>query len=225
MMKFHALHQKARDLIAAGKLGKIVLVRAQLSCWYPEIKGAWRQKREQGGGGSLIDMATHLYDLVMFLTGADVDSVTSICNTLNFSYPVEDSSSTLLKLSTGAHAYVDAFFCIPDEAVEPMLEIYGTKGSIRSLNTIGQGSGGEMIACLSGDDKGYNARQERAESGKIKVEAEPVNPYAAEIDQLAQAVISGKAPELNDPANAIRIAEITDAAYEAARKSQWVSVK
>ena len=64
MMKFHGAHTTIRQLIADGALGKIVYVRAQLSCWYPPIEGAWRQDPAKGGGGSLIDMATPLYDLV-----------------------------------------------------------------------------------------------------------------------------------------------------------------
>jgi len=224
-MKFHSLHRKAREMIAAGALGKIVLARAQLSCWYPEIPGAWRQIPEQGGGGSLIDMATHLYDLIMFLTGLEVASLTAICNNLNFSYPVEDSSSTLLKLSNGAHAYVDAFFCIPDEAVEPMLEIYGTRGSIRAVNTIGQGAGGEMAAYLAGAEKGYDAQQARGQTGRIKVEAPPVNPYAAEVDALALAILEGRPVEINGPENALEIAKITEAAYKAAKTNRWISIK
>ena len=40
MMKFHGAHVKIRELIEEGRLGKIVYVRAQLSCWYPKIDGA-----------------------------------------------------------------------------------------------------------------------------------------------------------------------------------------
>ena len=37
MMKFHGAHAKIKQLIDEGKLGKIVYMRAQLSCWYPKI--------------------------------------------------------------------------------------------------------------------------------------------------------------------------------------------
>ena len=43
MMRFHACHREALRLIEAGRLGTPVLARAQLSCWYPPIAGAWRQ--------------------------------------------------------------------------------------------------------------------------------------------------------------------------------------
>jgi len=58
MMKFHGAHRKIKELIDGGRLGKVVYMRAQLSCWYPKIEGAWRQDPATGGGGALMDMAT-----------------------------------------------------------------------------------------------------------------------------------------------------------------------
>jgi predicted dehydrogenase len=54
MMRFHTQHQAAAEMIANGQLGKPVYGRAQLSCWYPPMPGAWRQDPALGGGGSLI---------------------------------------------------------------------------------------------------------------------------------------------------------------------------
>jgi predicted dehydrogenase len=42
MMRFHALNVAARDLIIRGELGRVVAGRAQLTCWYQKIPGAWR---------------------------------------------------------------------------------------------------------------------------------------------------------------------------------------
>ena len=126
MMKFHSLHQRAKEIIDSGTLGKVVLMRAQLSCWYPEIPGAWRQDPKLGGGGALMDMATHLYDLMRWFVG-DVKEVAALADTLVFSYGVDDSSSTLLRFESGAHGFVDAFFCVPDSSVQSRLGIYGSR--------------------------------------------------------------------------------------------------
>ena len=58
-----------KKLIAEGKLGEIVSARAQLTCWYPEMEGAWRQKKALSGGGALIDMGVHCIDLIEYITG------------------------------------------------------------------------------------------------------------------------------------------------------------
>ncbi|RLB79310.1 MAG: hypothetical protein DRH17_13950, partial [Deltaproteobacteria bacterium] len=42
MMRFHGAHQRISQIINEGKIGKPVYARAQLSCWYPPIEGAWR---------------------------------------------------------------------------------------------------------------------------------------------------------------------------------------
>ena len=64
MMKYHNLHQKAKQLIANGEIGQVVDVRAQFSCWYPDIEGAWRQQKKLGGGGAIMDLAVHCMELV-----------------------------------------------------------------------------------------------------------------------------------------------------------------
>ena len=51
MMRFLSQHQEAMKMIGKGQLGKPVFCRAQLSCWYPPIQGAWRQEPSLGGGG------------------------------------------------------------------------------------------------------------------------------------------------------------------------------
>ena len=42
MMRFGAQHRAAKEMIDAGRIGRMVLGRAQLSCWYPPLAGANR---------------------------------------------------------------------------------------------------------------------------------------------------------------------------------------
>jgi predicted dehydrogenase len=69
MMRFVSQHQMALQLVKEGKLGHPVYARAQLSCWYPPVEGAWRQDPATGGGGSLIDMGGHCIDLLEMFFG------------------------------------------------------------------------------------------------------------------------------------------------------------
>ena len=57
MMKYHGYHIKAKEMIGNGRLGQIVMGRAQLTCWYPPIEEVWRQ--DPARGGALMDMAIH----------------------------------------------------------------------------------------------------------------------------------------------------------------------
>lgn len=63
MMRYNVYHQKIKKLVEENQLGQVVYGRAQLTCWYPPIPGAWRQKKVTGGGGALIDMGCHCIDL------------------------------------------------------------------------------------------------------------------------------------------------------------------
>ena len=221
MMKFHSLHRRAKEIIDSGALGKVVLVRAQLSCWYPDIAGAWRQDPKLGGGGALMDMATHLYDLMRWFVG-EAKEVTALADTLVFSYPVDDASSTLLRFESGAHGFVDAFFCVPDSSVLSRLEVYGSRGSILAEGTIGQGSGGTMVAYVSEETRGYDAQQAR-ESADVKpqpITAEPVNPYTGEIEYLSACIEERRAPTINTLEEGLRTLAIAEAAYRSAQSGR-----
>ena len=56
MMRFHAYHQKMRELVQGCKIGEVVSVRSQFTCWYPEMENCWRQDKTLSGGGALMDM-------------------------------------------------------------------------------------------------------------------------------------------------------------------------
>ena len=161
-------------------------MRAQLSCWYPRIEGAWRQDPASGGGGALIDMASHLYDLLEHFAGP-VRRVAALTGNLVQDYRSDDASTTLLEFQSGAHATVDCFFCIPDEASRTRLEIYGSRGAILSEGTIGQSSGGKLEGLLGLGDSGYDAQQNKDVAPSFQpVPFEPIDPYVAECDVLCR---------------------------------------
>ena len=222
MMRFHSQHQAALQLIEDGKLGKPVYARAQLSCWYPPIKGAWRQDPKQGGGGSLMDMGGHCIDLLEMFFG-QVKTVSCFVRNTVHKYKSEDSATAMLEFKNGALATVDTFFCIPDNSSKNVLEIYGSKGSILAKGTIGQGQAGEMTAFLEEESKSYEAQQARQKAEGIKIAPVPVNMYQAEIEEFSQAVI-----EKREPANTARIGlqsqRVLAACYKSAKIGKVVKI-
>lgn len=222
MMRYHPLHQAALQIIQAGKIGKPVYARAQLSCWYPPIPGAWRQDPALGGGGSLIDMGSHCIDLLEMFFGP-VAKVSCFVNTLVHSYAAEDSSITMLYFANGALATVDAFFCVPDDSSKNVLELYGSQGSILAKGTIGQGSGGEMIAYLRDGIAGYDAGQSRTLSPGMPITAGSENVYQSEIEEFSQAVLENREPRMN-AAIGLRNQKVISACYESARTGQAIAI-
>jgi len=226
MMKFHGANAKAREMVAAGDIGQVVFARAELTCWYPPIEGAWRQDPKLGGGGALIDMATHCYDLLQFIIGSKITEVFAFTDTLTHGYPVDDSSTTLLRFENGAQAVVDAFFNVPDAASQARLELYGNKGSIQGEGTIGQAPSGKMVAYLGDSAKDYDPRQARdsLDVNAREVEYTPVNMYAAEMDYMSGCIESGTAPTVNTGEEGLRILKVALAAYESSKTGCKVKV-
>ncbi|MGI6610427.1 MAG: Gfo/Idh/MocA family protein [Limnochordia bacterium] len=221
MMRFHGAHQKLKAMIDNGELGQPVLARAQLTCWYPPIPGAWRQSPSLGGGGALMDMGTHCIDLLEMLLGP-VESVMADVTTLTHDYEVDDSALVMLRFASGAKAVVDSNFNVPDVAATNVLEIYGTKGSVIGSGTIGQDSGGKLIGRIERESQGYDAQQQRVAVAE-ELPFTPVNPYRAEVESLVRAIKTDTTPEVDGQVG-LRNLKVALAAYEAARLGKAVRI-
>jgi len=222
MMRFVAQHQNALHLIKEGRLGRPVYARAQLSCWYPPIEGAWRQDPATGGGGALIDMGGHCIDLLEMFFG-EIARVSCFINNSVHDYKSEDSATTMLFFENGALATVDTFFCIPDNSSKNVLELYGSKGSILAQGTIGQGSTGKMVAFLEQDGKDYDAQQARSAAEGMTIEPEPVNTYQAEIEEFSRAILEDREPLISAELG-LRSRKILTACYESARLGKVIDI-
>jgi predicted dehydrogenase len=214
MMRFHSQHQAALKMVNEGQIGKPVFGRAQLSCWYPPIDGAWRQDPLTGGGGSLMDMGSHCIDLLEMFLG-EIDTVNCFISNNIHNYKSEDSAIVSLKFMNGALATVDTFFCIPDNSSKNVLELYGSNGSILAKGTIGQGDSGEMMAYLENENAGYDAQQSREESDAISINPAPINTYLSEILEFSDALLENRAPG-NDAAIGLQSQKVLAACYRSA---------
>lgn len=222
MMRFQSQHVAALQLVQAGRLGRPVLARAQLSCWYPPLAGAWRQDPARSGGGALIDMGGHCIDLLEMFFGP-VRAVNCFTQHTIHDYAPEDSAVVTLAFASGATGVVDTFFCIPDEASLNVLELYGTRGSILAQGTIGQESQGRMVARLGEGEGVYDPRQSRDEASGVVIEPSPTNTYQAEIEDFSAALLEGCQPKLTG-ALGLRSQEVLAACYASAQSGRWVTV-
>jgi len=222
MMRFLSQHQAALKLIQEGRLGQLTYGRAQLSCWYPPVKGAWRQDPATGGGGALIDMGGHCIDLLEMFFGP-VCRVSCFINNTVHGYRSEDSAVAMLLFENGALGTVDTFFCIPDNSSKNVLELYGSKGSILASGTIGQGEAGQMVACLETEATAYNAQQSRSAGKTVPIAPEPVNTYRAEIEDFSRALLEGR-PYTHHAEAGLRSQLLLAACYESARTGRAVDI-
>jgi predicted dehydrogenase len=225
-MRNNVYNVKARGLVQSGALGQIVMGRAQLTCWYPPIPGAWRQDASISHGGALIDMGTHCLDMLEWIMGAKITEVTGFQGLMTHKYPttIEDASTIVVKLDNGAHGIVDNYFNLPDAAAQNALEIHGTKGSVVGQGTIGQDPTGRMFSVLQEQETGYDANQVRdVEVDRQEYDLKGVGIYGQMIDTFSRCIREDAGPPitLEDGRHSVRL---VDAIYRAVKEGRKVEI-
>lgn len=212
MMRFGSHVQTMKRAIAEGKIGRVASGYAQFTCWYPDIPGAWRQSRAQSGGGALMDMGVHCIDLMQYVLGSRVKEVAAFCDTLSFSYEVEDSVSVLLRMENGAQCVVQTNFNIPDDAAKWRLEFFGDRGRLLGDGVVGQVDGGTLEGMFLGPQGGYDAQQSGERARGQMLPAQFGNTFAREIESFCASILEDK--PLEAPAeDALAVQRVIEAAY------------
>lgn len=221
MMRFHAYHQAIKSLLDEDKLGNIVAMKAQFSCWYPEIPGAWRQKFATSGGGAMVDLGVHCIDVLQYMTGLKPEVVSGFASNLTFNYEVEDSCSAVVKMNNGSTMYIEANFNVPDSASKSRMEIFGTKGSIMTESTLSQVEGGSVEVLISDDKLGYDAQQDRVDIEKLELDVTFGNMYTKEIEAFGNSIINDtEVPVTAD--EAILNQRVVEAVYESSKTGKHI---
>ena len=212
MMRYHAYHKAIKEVVEKGTIGDIVSMRAQFTCWYPDIEGAWRQDKKLSGGGAFVDLGVHCIDLLQYISGLQAVEVTGFSATQTFNYNVDDSTAMVMRMNNGALGIVDVNFNIPDSAANNPLEFYGTKGSIIAVGTLGQEEGGNVKILACPEVGGYDAKQSRSTVEPVELKVDFGNMYTKEIDAFASAVINNTELPVNGR-NTLSVQKIIDAVY------------
>lgn len=216
MMKHHNLHEQARELIKDGKIGKPVSVRARFAIWYPDIPGAWRQKKALGGGGSFMDLGVHCAELIEYILDDEIAEVKAFTATASFSYEVEDGASVIFKTRGGALGGIDANFNVPDAAGGTRLEIYGDEGYIIMDGTLSQLEVGKMTH-LHAPQGEYSAMQDAKALEPKEYVGGGKNLYEKQIKIFCDLLRAGKTDYFFAD-RATHIQELVEKIYENAEK-------
>ena len=217
MMKFHNLHEKAKELVANGAIGQVAEIRAMFSCWYPDIPGAWRQTKALGGGGAFMDLGVHCAELIEYVLDEPITDVKAFCTTRTFKYEVEDSAVVIFKTKSGILGHIDCNFNV-DLATSPSkFEIYGTAGHIICDGTLNQVEVGTLSYVYAPQD-GYEAMQDAKDADKTETfVGTETNIYTKQAKAFCDIIRSGK-PDYRFAETAVHIGELCDMIYADAAK-------
>jgi len=120
--RFHPLVVEMRDALSNGAVGKLVAVRASFCATGRSLPG-WKRQRNCGGG-ALLDLASHHFDILRFVLGQEITEVNSLVGS---HASEEDTAAVQLRLAAGQ--LVNVFTSIA--AVEQhRIEIIGSDGEI-----------------------------------------------------------------------------------------------
>ena len=121
--------QRAKELLAAGAIGKPVL--AELTChgWFDENESHrnWLVDPALAGGGPLFDVASHRIDVLNFLFGEPGRVTGQLSNAVHH-YKVEDNATVLIEYAGAVRGVVDVRW--HSEVSRDECRIRGTEGEM-----------------------------------------------------------------------------------------------
>lgn len=92
----------------------------------------WFTKKEESGGGVIIDLGIHLLDLALWLLDYPEISSVSTQNFHHYTKNVEDTSINCIKCKSSAVINLEVSWSLPVEKNHFFMDVYGTKGSFSS---------------------------------------------------------------------------------------------
>ena len=89
----------AQELIAAGRIGRVVCVHTQYAGWRDLPSEAWQLQPQIGG--ALMEVAVHPIEVLLNLAPALPVDVSALMETVQQEWPVDDSDALLLRFADG----------------------------------------------------------------------------------------------------------------------------
>lgn len=131
-LRFTPNYVAIKDAIEAGKIGDPIHLRCIRAAGSTPNKGwspgaDWFVSKE-ARGGVIMDIGVHMADIMRWYFG-DIARLRSINKSLSDEYEVIDNSTTMFEYVNGATGVLELSWTTPVGG--GMLEVYGTKGTIR----------------------------------------------------------------------------------------------
>lgn len=131
--------REARERVQIGEIGAIRLVHAEYAQdWLAEPlestgnkQAGWRTDPAQSGpAGCLGDIGTHAFQLLRFVTGLRVASISAELSTFVQDRRVDDNAQAMLRFENGARGTIWASQVAPGNENGLKLRVYGEKGGL-----------------------------------------------------------------------------------------------
>lgn len=153
--RFVSSHEKARDLIASGAIGKVYSFRTTFGHggpegWSADGSNSWFFKKEEAFIGAMGDLGVHKADLIRYILQDEFTEVSAFVETSAKSYSdTDDNAALILKSKSGIIGTLAASWAY-NAAEDNSTVIYGEKGMLRleddsKYSLIAQYTNGETV--------------------------------------------------------------------------------
>ena len=208
------------DAINSGKIGKVLFGDFAVKWFRTQAyydNGGWRGTWEMDGGGSLMNQAVHTVDLMQWLIGSEVESVTSQMAIYDHKIETEDFTASLIKFKSGAVAtFISSTCAYPGICTD--IKVYGTNGSIECDH--------DELKLWKFKDAPENEEEEMLAKYSGNGAAAALDPtlcvgHSYVVEDMISAILEDKDPSIL-PTEAIKSVRIVNAVYESARTGKTV---
>ncbi len=199
---FSSVFRYAKQLVAEGKIGKVTFVQAlQAQEWLRGTTGTWRQDPTLSGGGQLNDSASHLLDVILWVTDLVPDTV----------YAEINNRGTKVDILSG-------------------LAVRFRGGAIGSLAVVGDAPSWWEEVTFYGEKGALYVRDDRLllQTASPKVKTTDVTErkrYRGDADKNFVDSILGRDEPQTPPIWGLRVTQLTEAAWESGRTGKPAKVK
>lgn len=213
-----------RRLLAEGRLPGVTRFESRFERWRPEPKTGWRESGgATDGGGLLLDLGSHLVDQALVLFGP-VSTVYAEVDRRRPGVEVEDDVMLSLTHRSGVRSQLWMSAVAP--LAGPRFRVLGAAGGYLSYGLDGQESA--LRAGRSPADPGWGVEPVSAWGSfgtEGSLETVPTEPgdYPAFYAGMVATLRDGAPPPV-DPADAVAVAEVLDAARRSAAVSDVVTL-
>ncbi len=223
--RFALAHQKAREMVLAGEIGRPVSFHTTFGHPGPEgwtgLANSWFFDKKQAAFGALADLGVHKADIIHYLLNEPVTEVTAAVGTLDKKFPdgspisVEDNALMVMRTKSGVLGQLHVSWTFYGQE-DNSTRIYGTEGTLRLYDDpvyslILEKRNGEVLRYLldlmaSNKDQTTGARKN-----------------TGVINAFVESVLNGRTPPV-DGEEALKAMRVIFAAVKSAKENKTIFV-
>ncbi|KLA22181.1 Gfo/Idh/MocA family protein [Bacillus cereus] len=216
--RFVTSHQKAKQLIENGEIGKIYSFRTAFGHsgpenWSVDGKESWFFKKDEAFLGAMGDLGVHKADLIRYILNEEITEVGAFVETSAKTFSnVDDCAVCMLKSESGIIGTLAASWSYVSKEDNSTI-IYGEKATLRleddpTYSLILQYKNGEVV---------------KYELDKIQSNAAVGQSNSHVIEQFVESILSDKEPLING-VEGMKSLEIILAAIQSSETKQIVTI-